>query len=62
MSDKADKKQQPIKPADATSKTSNKGPHGGGNKYFQMKKGDEFMVHDPIGGHKQKTNVKPDKK
>ena len=62
MSDKADKKQEPFKPEGATKKSSTKGAHGGNNKYLQMKAGKEFMVHDPIPGHKQKTNVKPDKK
>jgi len=50
------KSQKPVK--DATTQTTKKGPHGGGNKYQQMKLGAGFMVHDNKPGHSQKKNVK----
>lgn len=50
---------KPAKPGNTKSATTNKGPHGGGNKYDQMKIGKGFISHNPIAGHKQKSNVKP---
>ncbi len=32
------------------SKKTEKGPHGGGNKFFQMKVGKGFMAHDAAPG------------
>jgi len=48
---------KPVTPADSTQKTTEKGPHGGGNKYNQATVGRDFMVQQPITGHKQQKNV-----
>ena len=44
------------------SKKTTKGPHGGGNKYFQAKVGTGFMAHDAapggVGGKKSSDKKK----
>ncbi len=49
---------KPVKPENSTQKKTAEGPHGGGNQYNQAKLGSGFMVHDPISGHEQKSNLK----
>ena len=53
-----DAPQQPQKPTGATSRKTEKGPHGGGTQYNQAKVAKGFMVHSPITGHTQKKNIK----
>lgn len=54
----ADEKPKPVTPPDATEKKTAKGPHGGGNRYFQAKVGKGAVVHDGRPGHSQKKNIK----
>ena len=49
---------KPVTPADTSKKTSEKGPHGGGNTFHQLAVGKDFAVHNPFPGHTQKQNVK----
>ena len=40
-----------------TAKKSEKGPHGGGNKYTESILGKGFIAIPPITGHKQQQNI-----
>ena len=52
------KKVDPKALGNATKKTTEKGPHGGGTKYHQNKVGSGFAVHNPIPGQMGKKNTK----
>lgn len=45
-----------------TAKTTEKGPHGGGNKFNQMKMGGAFAVHNGIPGTSGSKGKNSDKK
>jgi hypothetical protein len=47
---------------DGQQKTTDDGPHRGGNKYNQMTLGQGFLLQTPINGHTQKPNIKVPKK
>ena len=59
-SDDAFSTQKPAKPPGVTEKTD-KGPHGGGNKYIQQTVSKGFIAVPPIKGHTQKQNINKSK-
>lgn len=62
MADSSKPKATPAATHGGDSKKTAKGPHGGGNKYFQMKVGKGFMAHDAapggVGGKKSADKKK----
>lgn len=46
-----------TKPEHAVKHKSTKGPHGGGNEFFQCESDAEFEIVKPIKGHTQEANV-----
>lgn len=60
MKDDQYNSQKPVKPPGTISKTE-KGPHGGGNKYVQSTLGTGFLTVKPIKGHTQKQNIGKEK-
>lgn len=60
MADKQDGPQKEFRPTGYSKKSTTKGPHGGGNQYFEGAKivNSGFSVNAPIPGHTQKKNVK----
>lgn len=58
MAEKKDTKMHAIKLDNCKILTTEKGPHGGGNKYNQIVLGNDFIVNNARMGHKQQGNVK----
>ncbi len=54
----SDEKPGKVDLGKSSAKTTQKGPHGGGNKYHQTAVANGFMTHDARPGHSQKKNVK----
>lgn len=54
--DQYDSQQKPAKQPGTARKTE-KGPHGGGNKFVEQSLGKGFIAVPPIKGHTQKQNI-----
>ena len=53
--------QKPAKQPGTAAKTQ-KGPHGGGNKFTEQTLGKGFIAVTPIKGHTQKQNINKPKR